>query len=218
MAEHENSYACYWINNIKYPLKTPYPNNNSRTTSIYVLQDSSSKYRIYIAGYFDNGSNNEACYWADFGANLITLPVDNITLDSFAYSIFIYGDKIYTGGEYNNNPCYWGNNNLESIPPIVCNKQSHIFVTPNGDTHLVVYSGGPSCVYFKNGKLKYTILDREVYSIYVFNDDVYIAGTANIGAGWHASYWKNEDDDTIFVDDENIGSRIYSIFVIEEYK
>ena len=206
MAGYEDNDACYWINNKKYNLYVPNPSNSSNATSIYITQNTSSMTKLYIAGRHMPGAQNQACQWTDGGTNFISSGID----DSEANSIFVYEDTVYTAGIENGNACHWKNNNIHYYS--TTSFGSYIFISTDGDIHLAAYSSGPSSLYWKNGNLKHSNFDREVYAIYVFSDDVYIAGQA-MNSGFRAAYWKDKEI-PIFVDDNgNVGSRIYSLFV-----
>ncbi|NLJ04962.1 MAG: hypothetical protein GX435_04530, partial [Exilispira sp.] len=61
---------------------------------------------VYIAGYYNNGSEDIACYWKD------ETKVDLETSSkSKANSIYVSGSDIYVAGYYyngtNNIACYW---------------------------------------------------------------------------------------------------------------
>ncbi|NLJ05750.1 MAG: hypothetical protein GX435_08635, partial [Exilispira sp.] len=75
--------------------------SKSKANSIYV-----SGSDIYVAGYYNNGSKDIACYWKD--ETKVDLETSST---SKANSIYVSGSDIYVAGYYNDGTkdiaCYW---------------------------------------------------------------------------------------------------------------
>ncbi|MDY6934127.1 MAG: hypothetical protein SVZ03_07880 [Spirochaetota bacterium] len=132
--------------------------------SIFVTEN-----HVYLAGYSYNGGDSQragersdvsACLWRDDEI----LWVDENS-HSVAYSVFVYGDKVYASGYYCNASsqyvaCYWSLSN-ETV------------------TRTDIFAGS-----IKSG------LPTLAKSIYITDDIIHVAGNRSDGSGRKACYWK----------------------------
>ncbi len=178
---------------------------------------------FYVAGQYDSGGGiQQACYWKikDNDINQVLLPG---ALNSKIFSIFVYGDNIYTCGEFNGNQArYWINDKVYELEgSLFMPSRAWSIDVHNGNVYIAGYytSGGLSqACYWVNGKL-YNIEKKgtfsEAKSIYIEDNrinDLYIVGFYN-NAGNYSCYWKNGD----LFDLPSIPSSVAnSIFIINE--
>jgi hypothetical protein len=158
---------------------------------------------VYVAGYYDKGSNDVAAYWKDDASGKVDLFA---TGNARANSVFVYGNDVYVAGYFtnskgNNAAGYWKNGTLVELysdtdlaPPDGTARANAIFVD-GSDVYVAGYynEGTQSACYWKNGTKTdlYTTATSDAFGIFVFGTDVYVAGYY-ISGNDVSCYWLND--------------------------
>ena len=155
------------------------------------------KYDNYVAGSYNDGTYNVACYWKN-GEKTDLYNLNN----SSASSVFISGTDIYVTGKYFNGTynvaCYWKNGVKTDL--ITENNQSvnKMFVSGTDVYSSGTYDNGYNVACYWKNTTRYTLLDTPggawSGSIFVSGTNVYINGGYLSGVSIPC-YWK---DGTIY--------------------
>lgn len=193
--KHSNRQACYWLNeNIVYLS----PSGESYANSIYVHNND-----IYVAG----GYENRACYWK----NSTRIDLQN---NAGINSIVATNNYVYAAGFFTNEEsrisCYWIDGVKTDLSSSGYSEANSIFIQ-NGNVYIAGYTAIGDTVtacFWKNdvrtdlyssniwGESSWyageiSTLPATANSIFVFDDDIYIAGRYRTENGEFACYWKN---------------------------
>jgi predicted heme/steroid binding protein len=216
VAGTEGNKAVYWKNGTPHSLPA-----DGSTGSFYVFDGN-----IYVAGADTIHSVSVATYWKNGTPHHLTKG----TKDATASAIYVDNNGVYvTGTKKTGNfaerdgakfpitkAMYWENGTLHYLfakrtanPNAIFATDSDVFVA--GTTINVTYAGVPATVYWKDSTLHILSSISSGFpsganSIYVSNDDVYVAGFDRNGAG----YWENGTQNTL-----KNGSTATSIYVSE---
>ena len=192
---------------------------------------------VYVAGFETVGNNPVARLWKNGELQNLSGSIikSTETISSEARSVYVAGDDVYVAGydlileegEYVSRARLWKNGEVQELDSGVLSDEAiAVFVTGN-DVYILgceklepsTFWGNSAFKYWKNGKV--TIFAEGHYdywranSIFVSNDDVYIAG---FGTKWtgsdnvtEAKLWKNGIEEDYFKESSN--SRANSVFV-----
>lgn len=208
--------AFYWKNNT-YNELTP-PSGYAKGLDIS-LTDS----EVYVSGLQRNTNNSmDIVYWKNGGELPVRLDSGSIgqTGESF---ITVIGDDVYVAGILNAEPTYWKNGVAYSLEG--SGVVTGIAVSDQGDVYISGYGSNgnrPVAKYWKNGQeviLGTGELESETRSIFVEDDNVYVAGyekvrhTSGQGRVNVARYWKNGE--AIDLTDRSYPAEASGIFVLD---
>jgi hypothetical protein len=150
--------------------------------------------QIIIPGYFNNGTNNAACYWKN-GARTTLYEAT----EASAYHAVSVGTDIYVTGTYhngtNNVACYWKNGTRTDLYSATEAYACAIYV--NGTNVYVsgYYKNGgiDRACYWLNGVIKDldATYKSQTETILLYGTTVYVAGSYFNGTNWAACYWKD---------------------------
>ena len=183
--------ACYWVNKKKYNLKV----KDASTYSSQAYQIIYKNGLVFTTGYEENSGNTDAINWLEQDMSILCDSPPN----SQAECIFIQQESsskhyIYIGGMYSGRPCYWKDYQITYLEDKNATnmKVKSIYVIGN-----TVYSCGnktapvpEQACFWKNEKLTYLPGGTDARSLFISNEDIYIAGVNNIGTSY-SCYWKN---------------------------
>jgi hypothetical protein len=188
--------GCFWKNFERSPI-------NGDLISITVVDLCVADGNIYIAGHYGKGGSLIIpCYWKNTERKDLA---GGSKYQAYTCAICVYNGSVYTAGKYydgvKNIPCYWKDTVRTDITDY---PDSYAEVTDitvvKGDVYLSgVYalsgSSERQACYWKNGiKADLPIANSTATSIFVDNNDVYIAGgynPNNVGSSYNLCYWKN---------------------------
>ena len=207
------NYATYWKNGEAVVLADAV---NGGAKGIFVSGND-----VYLAGMSSNGKNGVARYWKN--GIRVTLGKDSDI--SAATGIVVKGNDVYVvgwGGDPNGHlyAKYWKNGVEVSLTDQSENlsiaKDIAIF---GSDVYIVGYvekyleKGGVTseAKIWKNGVSSTLPSGTSASSIFVFNNDIYVAGTGNGTPFDRATYWKNGEPN--FISDGIKTAWATSIFV-----
>lgn len=194
----------YWKDGVSFDLY--YDNTLGLQTganSIFVVDTN-----IYVAGFIEEPTNR-AVYWKN--GQEIKLVEGDIRHYSSANQVIVIKDKdIFIVGQYSENNSsltqkivYWKNGQMYNITDVASktNPVAKSIAVNGNDIYVAGYSNGLTSTYdakyWKNGK-EYTLTKGNssslAHSVFVFKNDVYIAGSEDNGAKFIAKYWKNGEE------------------------
>jgi hypothetical protein len=199
-----NSVATYWKNGI--PTYLSSSDDNAYANSIYINGND-----VYIAGeiYYGFSSASTAIYWKNDQKFDLQAVITTHSIFVSGQDIYIAGQQFVPVGTYA--ATYWENgipNNLTlegSIANSIC-------VDNNNNT--LVSGVTDSACFWKNGtitKLSGGSFGAYVFSIFAYNDDIYVVGFEDNDFYSAATYWKNGKP--IILNSTQVSSIAYSIFV-----
>jgi hypothetical protein len=160
---------------------------------------------IYTAGYYNDGTNDIACYWVDGVKKDLEIPAD--AGDSRAHAVYVYNGDVYTAGYYtdassNDVACYWKNETISKEFSGGAGQANAIWVDAG-----VVYVAGyyrnasnEETLWYWDGTTEHTLegavdnLNADVTDMSVKNGNVYVSGyydPADVTIDRVATYWKN---------------------------
>ena len=158
---------------------------------------------VYVAGYYNNGSLDIACYWVDGERK----HLDNPGAGNYkAYAITVANGSVYTAGEYDKGgdnwaACYWKDSKKVKDLPGDYTEIQDITVVEVGATHTVYVTGREyedytdtyyGC-YWEDGVRDFISLAfANVNAVTVAADGtVYAAGDHLKDTDWVAYWWKD---------------------------
>lgn len=198
-----NAFPYFWVNQSKSTI------NIKSANSIFIDQISSTKHSICVGGS-NLKTDAQACFWKD-GQITDLPPLPGFGNSSEVFSIYIIGNIVYSAGMTNigvQQSCLWINKEQIILPGgEIANS---IFVSNNDVYTSGVYNGGLDACYWKNTdyfQLTAPGIGGSALSIYVYNDNAYIAG----GVGGFACYWINNK---LYNFESNFTSSASSIFIV----
>lgn len=199
MDDDGNSFPCYWRDYVKINLGA----GEGHAQSIFVSGD-----RVYIAGFYNNGTKNIPCYWSNLADAEDAVTLQRVDLqsgpgDAASQSIYISGGVVYNAGFYNDGtndiPCYWAGNVKSDLG------------TGQGHAQAIYGSGGAVYIagYYNNGSkdipcfwnqfplnpmkkdlpLPSGSMNAYTWSLHIAGNSFYIAGYYNKDSRNIPCYW-----------------------------
>ncbi|WP_143533271.1 hypothetical protein [Salegentibacter salinarum] len=208
--------AFFWKNNTYHELTQP--SGYAKGLDISLADDD-----VYVAGVQKNANNLiDIAYWKNGGELPVRLDSGTIgqTGESF---IKVIGDDVHVAGILDAEPTYWKNG--VATPLEGTGVVTGIAVSDHGDVYISGYgSNGNRTIakYWKNGQeviLGTGELESESSSIFVEDDDVYVAGYEKVlhksgqGRVNVARYWKNGE--AVDLTDRSYPAEASGIFVLD---
>lgn len=162
---------------------------------------------IYTAGSYQTGSVYVACYWKHDAGNIDKVDLNQGVTESEAKDIYVdNNNNIHIAGTYDTKPVYWLDDGEQIIrTELTTETQSEansIFVD---DAYIYIggkiYNGTKDVAVFweinRNDLSDIVVyeatdgsMNAYVNSIYVYNEDVYLAGRYRSSSEFVACYWK----------------------------
>jgi len=184
--------ACYWKNGSFTDISG---GESSSGDSIFA-----SGGKLYISGFYEDGGDRKACYWTvDNGIPAktpIVIPGDPGY--SWAKSIFIANNKVYTVGYCNNElsePFYTENGTVKALDlnSGVDSRAVSIFVSGT-DVYTAGYIDGRACYWINEEPPTYIgPVGSYAESIVIAGGIPYISGYYEVSSVETACYWKDKE-------------------------
>ncbi len=220
-----------------------YCNMNSGAVDSGDGGDSSHNNIIYLAGSYQMGTVYVASYWEDNDGSINKIDLIQDVTESEAKEIYVDNESnIHIAGVYDDKPVYWlivGEQiTMTQLSSTNQSEANTIFVSENyvfiaGKT----YNGSKDvAVYWKINRSNLSDIEEYeatdgsmnayINSIYVYNNDVYLAGRYQSSTEFISCYWKHSGDSFTTVDletsvDEAEATDIYIendvIYVVGKY-
>jgi hypothetical protein len=184
---------CYWMNNNKFILSTPKTYYTAKATGIFV--DGGN---VYCCG----DRLGKIFYWINGQLFNIETPSENSyeTNDIIVSSgkTFIFGtfSRAKEVGIYTPSYCYWEDGILKLLPKLYPYHGKSDPIVHNGKVYAFGYPSGKTiqAQYFVNGE-EYPIdlaeVNARTYSMFIYNDDIYITGAYGEYQESVFCYWIN---------------------------
>jgi hypothetical protein len=201
--------ACYWVNDDTGRVELHPTADYSEALGI-----AASPGTVYVAGFYNNGTNDVACYWQNDGS-LVKRDLYSANY-ARANAIVFDGTDVYAAGNYLSGvlkACTW-KNNAAGITTLGDGNATSIFVSGT-DIYTAGYyqNATPNnvAVYWRNTsqvKLFESTTPLQPgagLSIFVYNGDVYVAGYS-YSTGVRACYWKNSSANRTILYPDSVSS------------
>src|SRR5690606_12925900 len=225
LAGHYEDQAAYWKNGEKIMLQRSHNSEYSIATSIFAYEGD-----VHVIGFEYINSEYVYRYWK----NGIIRPISDDDSTLILRDVFVSSGDVYLAGHSTSGnkdvATYWKNGK----PVVLSNSKengrlSSIFISGSD-----IYTAGTAmnytrtdivAKYWKNATPIILSENASAYGIFVFGNDVYVAGSEYIGSVRVATYWKNgkptrltngtEDGiaNTLFVENDDV---YISVFDYEE--
>lgn len=184
-----NNIAKVWKNGT--PILLTDGRYNAEANSVFV-----SGGDVYVAGFESNGIRRVAKVWK----NGVPTSLTNDNVNADAYAVFVVGSDVYVSG-YNSDPMNFGKVWKNGRELYTMNESNFgiflrsLYVTDNGDVYVAGSVGTATITAvakaWKNGTELYTLSNSNqttgAFSVYVYNGDIYVAGSVHRGF----RIWKN---------------------------
>ncbi len=161
---------CYTKNGV-----ITYLADNGVATSIFVNNNN-----IYVGG----SKNFNATIWNNGTETELT------TNNSVIFDIFVKDNVVYAVGVESSKATAWQNGVPQTLSDINFSYAISVFVDDNNNVYYL-WKGEGVFHLVKNGTEVLSVSDANIKSVFVENDDVYVAGDYYNGSKFVAAYWKN---------------------------
>ncbi len=209
--ETEELSAVYWKNTEKHILSPEL--YRTRANAIFV-----SDGQVYVAGDEEEETTGltTAVYWKS--GTKQTLPKDSPSTYTSAYGLYVKGDQLYIAGNEYQTAKLW---KLKTDGTLIDTDNlsqglnaNAVFVSGN-DVYVAGRGTDEKAHYWKNGIIQNLEGNKgTANSIFVWNDEVHIAGIDNNSSVYSPKYWKNGSRYDLSENDTN--GEAFSVFVTEK--